>query len=284
MDIGIERVAPFRHETGRHETGRHETGRQGTGRDDEGELSLLAHMGRGAVVGLVMGCAAIAAYAAQYYRPEDALAAEARSLYTFYPGYTEIPWNELFVQVPTAGLVTGAWMNLAFGLAFVFVRRVGWPSATLLPLAPLLGGLFGTAPAVIAGTHFGSMSAPYVGPIILVPVLSAGGILLAASAARSAGHGWLASIAATVVPLVVAAPVLGVGAYGLEFSFVLPLVDSVGVVPVAVAGGGLIGAIFGFWVASSLVLVHAARAPSTRRARLRAELARDLRRIARATG
>ncbi|MEM9189815.1 MAG: hypothetical protein AAGF12_11605 [Myxococcota bacterium] len=207
---------------------------------------LFGFAWRGGLCGLFAASAALLAYAYQYYRPAD----EGRRLYSYF---ADIPWSDLVVQVPTFGLLGGAWMSLALGLSFWVVARTKFPRATLLMLTPLLGGLAGPIPAIAGGVHFGAMSAPYVGAEILVPILSIGGLAYIATIARAEGNGWLRSIGATLVALILGSPVLYLGWIVLDFEFILPAVRTLGVVEVSAIGGGIIGGLLGLWVAVTVL-------------------------------
>jgi hypothetical protein len=168
----------------------------------------------------------------------------------------------LVVQALTLAVVTGAGCGAGMGLGLVAAsRRVSRGPQTVVATA--LGGIL---PAAITGSygtlHFGSMALPYAGGTALLGFIVVGLVVAAALVARAEHRSlpWLSALLVGLLPLPFLAclllPVALVDGQllALDYDAMAAVAEHYGLAVVGAVGGGILGALGGFWVGLSVVL------------------------------
>ena len=168
----------------------------------------------------------------------------------------------LVVQALTLAVVTGAGCGAGMGIGLVAASRrasrglgtvVATASSAVLPAA--LTGSLGTL-------HFGSMALPYAGGTALLGFIVLGLVVAAALVAKAEHRSlsWLAAMWVGLLPLPILACLLLPAALldeklvSLDYEAMARMAVDHGLAVVGAVGGGILGALGGFWVGLSVVL------------------------------
>ncbi len=187
--------------------------------------------------------------------------------YVLLPGALGLDWTQMPLAIAMFVVVGGVSLGLCVGGTTLLAVRRGAGIGGMMVAGAAGGVLAGIAPGIVGIAGFGSLDAPYAGTANILSTLLVGAITFVAlwSAQLSAPRGsWLAHLGRSA-----AASVISLGAFGMiawtllqtlglvpSFDTMLRVSDAMGLLPFAVLGGVLLGAMGGAAIGGACGLVR----------------------------